>query len=241
MRMLPGIAERDLDQFGTSVNTIQELGFKKIELSFQPREMTGLLNAMRAPGRRGGHEFVWPDPVCRQRYGDAGYRTGSAIVHAGGRGWIHACHCCTQQRRSGKDCVKFLGHEVSEHTGNGGPDTLGIPYFPIATSISSNEGYRDSIRSTRPPASVMAAEHALSGHIPGIAGKVPVLFPVRYSRSMRAGSAAENQIMYMIEPNCPRSSFMVPDATTGNAGGSLHGRRSPRPGTGYQPTTQSWP
>jgi beta-ribofuranosylaminobenzene 5'-phosphate synthase len=53
MRMLPGIAERDLDQFGTSVNAIQELGFKKVELSFQPREMTGLLDTMRAAGAAG--------------------------------------------------------------------------------------------------------------------------------------------------------------------------------------------
>jgi beta-ribofuranosylaminobenzene 5'-phosphate synthase len=53
MRMLPGIAERDLDQFGTSVNAIQELGFKKVELSFQPREITGLLDTMRAAGAAG--------------------------------------------------------------------------------------------------------------------------------------------------------------------------------------------
>ena len=53
MRMLPGIAEQDLDLFGTSVNIIQELGFKKVELSFQPREVSGLLDAMRAAGAAG--------------------------------------------------------------------------------------------------------------------------------------------------------------------------------------------
>jgi beta-ribofuranosylaminobenzene 5'-phosphate synthase len=53
MRMLPGIAEQDLDQFGTSVNAIQELGFKKVELSFQPRVVPGLLDAMRAAGAAG--------------------------------------------------------------------------------------------------------------------------------------------------------------------------------------------
>jgi beta-ribofuranosylaminobenzene 5'-phosphate synthase len=53
MRMLPGIAEQDLDRFGTSVNTIQTLGFKKVELSFQPREVTGLLDTMRAAGAAG--------------------------------------------------------------------------------------------------------------------------------------------------------------------------------------------
>jgi beta-ribofuranosylaminobenzene 5'-phosphate synthase len=53
MRMLPGIMELDLDQFGTSVNTIQQLGFKKIELSFQPREVPGLLDTMRDAGAAG--------------------------------------------------------------------------------------------------------------------------------------------------------------------------------------------
>jgi beta-ribofuranosylaminobenzene 5'-phosphate synthase len=53
MRMLPGIAEHDLDQFGSSVNAIQSLGFKKIELSFQPKEVSGLLDTMRAAGAAG--------------------------------------------------------------------------------------------------------------------------------------------------------------------------------------------
>ena len=53
IRMLPGIAERDLDLFGTSVNAIQELGFKKVELSFQPRVVPGLLDTMRAAGAAG--------------------------------------------------------------------------------------------------------------------------------------------------------------------------------------------
>jgi beta-ribofuranosylaminobenzene 5'-phosphate synthase len=53
MRMLPGIAEKDIEQFGTSVNTIQSLGFKKIELSFQPQEVSGLLDTMRDAGAAG--------------------------------------------------------------------------------------------------------------------------------------------------------------------------------------------
>lgn len=53
MRMLPGIAERDLDLFGSSINAIQELGFKKIELGLQPAGVTGLLDAMRASGAAG--------------------------------------------------------------------------------------------------------------------------------------------------------------------------------------------
>lgn len=53
MRMLPGIAEHDLDLFGTSVNAIQDLGFKRVEHSFQPKEVAGLLGAMRQAGAAG--------------------------------------------------------------------------------------------------------------------------------------------------------------------------------------------
>ena len=53
MRMLPGLGGTDLDLFGTSVNAIQELGFKKVELAIQPREVTGLLDTMRAAGATG--------------------------------------------------------------------------------------------------------------------------------------------------------------------------------------------
>jgi len=53
VRMLPGIAEHDLDLFGSSVDNIQTLGFKKVEHSLQPREMAGLLDAMRSAGAAG--------------------------------------------------------------------------------------------------------------------------------------------------------------------------------------------
>ncbi len=53
MRMLPGIAEGDIDLFGSSINAIQCLGFKKVELDFQPPAVTGLLDAMRASGAAG--------------------------------------------------------------------------------------------------------------------------------------------------------------------------------------------
>jgi len=53
VRMLPGIVERDLDLFGSSVNAIQGLGFKKVEHSLQPPEMQQLLNAMRSAGAAG--------------------------------------------------------------------------------------------------------------------------------------------------------------------------------------------
>ncbi|NMB79926.1 MAG: DUF98 domain-containing protein, partial [Methanomicrobiales archaeon] len=53
MKMLPGIAEHDLDLFGSSVNTIQGLGFKRIELSLQPPQVTGLLPLLRDAGAAG--------------------------------------------------------------------------------------------------------------------------------------------------------------------------------------------
>jgi beta-ribofuranosylaminobenzene 5'-phosphate synthase len=53
MRMLPGIASRDLDLFGSSINAVQKLGFKKVELSIQPLEVTGLLDVLREAGAAG--------------------------------------------------------------------------------------------------------------------------------------------------------------------------------------------
>ncbi|MFA4825055.1 MAG: beta-ribofuranosylaminobenzene 5'-phosphate synthase [Methanoregula sp.] len=53
MRMLPGIVEHDLDLFGSSINAVQSLGFKKVELGLQPQEVTGLLNVMRSAGAAG--------------------------------------------------------------------------------------------------------------------------------------------------------------------------------------------
>jgi beta-ribofuranosylaminobenzene 5'-phosphate synthase len=53
MRMLPGIAEHDLDLFGSSVNAVQGLGFKRIELSLQPQAVTGLLPVLRDAGAAG--------------------------------------------------------------------------------------------------------------------------------------------------------------------------------------------
>ena len=53
VRMLPGIVEHDLDLFGSSVNAIQNLGFKRVEHSLQPKEIAGLLNAMRSAGAAG--------------------------------------------------------------------------------------------------------------------------------------------------------------------------------------------
>lgn len=53
VRMLPGIVEHDLDLFGSSVNAIQDLGFKKVEHSLQPKEIEQLLETMRQAGAAG--------------------------------------------------------------------------------------------------------------------------------------------------------------------------------------------
>jgi beta-ribofuranosylaminobenzene 5'-phosphate synthase len=53
MRLLPGIVERDLDLFGSSVNAIQGLGFKKVELGLQPGEIRALLETVRSAGAAG--------------------------------------------------------------------------------------------------------------------------------------------------------------------------------------------
>lgn len=53
MRMLPGLAGKDLDLFGSAINNVQELGFKKVELSLQPRAVTGLLPVLRGAGAAG--------------------------------------------------------------------------------------------------------------------------------------------------------------------------------------------
>jgi beta-ribofuranosylaminobenzene 5'-phosphate synthase len=50
MRMLPGLVEHDLDLFGSSVNAIQDLGFKKVELSLQPRQVPALIQRLRSAG-----------------------------------------------------------------------------------------------------------------------------------------------------------------------------------------------
>ena len=53
MRLLPGIVEGDLDLFGSSVNAIQGLGFKKVELGLQSGEIHALLETVRSAGAAG--------------------------------------------------------------------------------------------------------------------------------------------------------------------------------------------
>jgi beta-ribofuranosylaminobenzene 5'-phosphate synthase len=53
MRMLPGIAGHDLELFGSSVNAVQGLGFKKVELGLQPPQVNGLIDTLRSAGAAG--------------------------------------------------------------------------------------------------------------------------------------------------------------------------------------------
>jgi beta-ribofuranosylaminobenzene 5'-phosphate synthase len=52
MQMLPAIVERDLDNFGRAINSIQEIGFKKRELDLQPGARE-LMDIMRSAGAAG--------------------------------------------------------------------------------------------------------------------------------------------------------------------------------------------
>ncbi|MCK9580343.1 MAG: beta-ribofuranosylaminobenzene 5'-phosphate synthase [Methanoregula sp.] len=53
MRMLPGLVERDLDLFGSAINAVQKIGFKKVELGFQPPQVTGLPGILLGAGAAG--------------------------------------------------------------------------------------------------------------------------------------------------------------------------------------------
>jgi len=80
MRVLPGIAEHDLDLFGSSVNTIQTLGFKRIENSLQPPVVGKLLETMRSAGAAGAGLSSF-GPACYGIY-DTGIREGEHAVRA---------------------------------------------------------------------------------------------------------------------------------------------------------------
>jgi beta-ribofuranosylaminobenzene 5'-phosphate synthase len=50
VRMLPGLTEHDLDLFGASINRIQHLGFKKIELERQSTVVPSLIHGLLEAG-----------------------------------------------------------------------------------------------------------------------------------------------------------------------------------------------
>ncbi len=53
MKMMPAIVEKDLDSFGSSINQIQDTGFKKIELELQDPIINEIIKNMRSEGAAG--------------------------------------------------------------------------------------------------------------------------------------------------------------------------------------------
>jgi beta-RFAP synthase len=51
--ILSQIASRDLDIFGSSINAVQRLVFKKVELIIQPPQVSGILDMLREVGAAG--------------------------------------------------------------------------------------------------------------------------------------------------------------------------------------------
>lgn len=50
MKMMPAVVEEDLDSFGCAINTIQNIGFKKIELKLQNPFIKDLMDSLRSAG-----------------------------------------------------------------------------------------------------------------------------------------------------------------------------------------------
>ncbi|MFA6332530.1 MAG: beta-ribofuranosylaminobenzene 5'-phosphate synthase [Methanoregula sp.] len=88
MRMLPGLAEHDLDLFGSAINTVQGLGFKRVELSLQPPAVTGLLSTLRNAGAAG---------AGMSSFGPAVY----AIGDTGMQDLERAARACMQEQADG--------------------------------------------------------------------------------------------------------------------------------------------
>jgi beta-ribofuranosylaminobenzene 5'-phosphate synthase len=53
VKMMPSVVEKDLDSFGSAVNEIQNIGFKKIEVEFQDPVINELIENMRNAGAAG--------------------------------------------------------------------------------------------------------------------------------------------------------------------------------------------
>jgi beta-ribofuranosylaminobenzene 5'-phosphate synthase len=53
MKMMPAVIEEDLDGFGGAVNLVQNVGFKKIELSLQNPFIKDLMDVLKAAGAAG--------------------------------------------------------------------------------------------------------------------------------------------------------------------------------------------
>ncbi len=92
MKMLPGIVQKDLDLFGSSVNAIQELGFKKVELSLQPKQIPELIERLRSAGA-----------ACAgmSSFGPTVYAIGDTDM----RGIEHAARLCMDEHAGGTTLI----------------------------------------------------------------------------------------------------------------------------------------
>jgi beta-ribofuranosylaminobenzene 5'-phosphate synthase len=92
MRMLPGVVDQDLDLFGSAVNRIQDLGFKRVELSLQPPEIPRLIGEMRAAGAAcAGMSSFGPTVYAitdSDAHGILGVAEEFMAGHGGGEAWI---------------------------------------------------------------------------------------------------------------------------------------------------------
>ena len=53
MQMMPAVLEEDLDQFGRSIDLVQNMGFKKVELSLQNPFIRDLMDNLKSSGAAG--------------------------------------------------------------------------------------------------------------------------------------------------------------------------------------------
>jgi len=94
MRMLPGIVDHDLDLFGSAVNRIQDLGFKRVEISLQPPEIPRLIGEMKRAGAACAGMSSFGPTVYAVADKDAPGILSAAeefmMDHGGGEAWISA-------------------------------------------------------------------------------------------------------------------------------------------------------
>ena len=94
MRMLPGVVDHDLDLFGRSVNRIQELGFKRVEIGLRPPVIPRLMAELREAGAACAGMSSFGPTVYAVTDSDAPALLRSAEEflegHGGGEAWISA-------------------------------------------------------------------------------------------------------------------------------------------------------
>jgi beta-ribofuranosylaminobenzene 5'-phosphate synthase len=64
MKVLPSIVDEDIEAFGEAINQIQEIGFKKIEVGLQGREIKKLMEICRKHSYGAGLSSFGPTIYC---------------------------------------------------------------------------------------------------------------------------------------------------------------------------------